>query len=83
MHFCCNLRIWHVLRCYILYISLRLKFLSFQFMVRSEVLKLYRSILRTVRRIPDEYYRGEMTNWARRDFKSNKHLTDEVIQTNR
>lgn len=47
-------------------------------MVRSEVLKLYRSILRTVRRIPDEYYRGEMTNWARRDFKSNKHLTDEA-----
>ena len=47
-------------------------------MVRSEVLKLYRDILRTVRKIPDEYYREEMARWARRDFKTNKHLTDEV-----
>ena len=53
-------------------------FSLFQFMIRSEVLKLYRDILRSVRKIPDEYYREEMARWVRRDFKNNKHLTDEV-----
>ena len=47
-------------------------------MLRAEVLKLYRDILRTVKKIPDEYYRNEMKCWARDDFKNNKHLTDEV-----
>lgn len=48
-------------------------------MVRAEVLKLYRNILRTVRQIPDEHYRKEMAKWARDDFKKNKNLTDEVV----
>jgi hypothetical protein len=47
-------------------------------MLRSEVLKLYRNILRTVKKIPDEYYRNEMKYWARDNFENNKHLTDEV-----
>ncbi|KAL4232837.1 LYR motif-containing protein 2 [Mactra antiquata] len=49
-----------------------------QFMLRSEVLKLYRNILRTVKEIPDDYYRNEMAKWARDDFRKNKHLTDEM-----
>ena len=53
-------------------------FYSFQFMLRSEVLKLYRDILRTVRKIPDDHYREEMKIWAQQDFKKNMHLTDEV-----
>ena len=47
-------------------------------MLRADVLKLYREILRTVRLIPDEHYRKEMAKWARDDFKKNKDLTDEV-----
>ena len=47
-------------------------------MIRSEVLKLYRDILRATKKIPDEYYRDEMARWARQDFKNNKHLSDEV-----
>ena len=47
-------------------------------MLRSEVLKLYRDILRTVRKIPDDHYREEMKIWAQQDFKKNMHLTDEV-----
>lgn len=49
-----------------------------KFMLRTEVLKLYRNILRTVRKIPDEHYRNEMRQWARDDFKKQKHLTDEL-----
>lgn len=52
--------------------------MSLQFVIRSEVLKLYRDLLRAVKQIPDEYYRKEMRQWARDDFKKNKHLTDEV-----
>lgn len=47
-------------------------------MLRSEVLKLYRDILRTIKKIPDDFYRKEMAQWARDDFKKNKHLSDEV-----
>ena len=47
-------------------------------MLRSEVLKLYRDILRAVRKIPDDLYREEMKNWAQHDFRKNRHLTEEV-----
>ncbi|XP_052810791.1 LYR motif-containing protein 2-like isoform X2 [Mya arenaria] len=50
-----------------------------QFIVRGEVLKLYRDILRTAKQIPDDFYRNEMRQWARDDFKSNKHLDDDTI----
>lgn len=49
-----------------------------QFLLRSEVLSLYKTFLRTAREIPDETSRKEMIDWIRKDFKQNKHLTDET-----
>ncbi|XP_052238729.1 LYR motif-containing protein 2-like [Dreissena polymorpha] len=49
-----------------------------QFMLRSQVLKLYRDILRLTRKIPDDFYRKEMQSWARDDFKRYKSLSDET-----
>ncbi|VDI43821.1 Hypothetical predicted protein [Mytilus galloprovincialis] len=48
-----------------------------KFMLRSEVLKLYRSMLRVVRRIPDKSQQKELVEWIRHDFTANKHLEDE------
>ncbi|CAK1585673.1 unnamed protein product [Parnassius mnemosyne] len=48
-----------------------------QFLLRQEVLKLYREIFRTLRQIPDESTRSELKVWARADFRNNKHHTDE------
>lgn len=39
---------------------------------------MYKNIFKTVNKIDDDYYREEMKLWARRDFKMNKGLTDEV-----
>lgn len=47
-------------------------------MMRQQVLKLYRDILRTVKVIPSEDDRKYIKDWARRDFKDNAHHTDEV-----
>ncbi|CAH4033937.1 LYR motif-containing protein 2 [Pieris brassicae] len=49
-----------------------------QFLLRQEVLKLYREIFRTLRKIPDASTCQELKEWARTDFKSNKHYTDET-----
>lgn len=51
----------------------------FQFMLRQQVLKLYREALRTIREVKDESQRRELQMWARHDFESNKHVEDEVI----
>ncbi|XP_023703687.2 LYR motif-containing protein 2 isoform X3 [Cryptotermes secundus] len=48
-----------------------------KFMLRQQVLKLYRSFLRAIRDVPDEESRKELLEWARSDFKNNKHHTDE------
>lgn len=53
-------------------------FVTFQFMLRQEVLKLYREIFRTLRQISDESTRSELRDWARTDFKNNKHHSDEA-----
>lgn len=50
-----------------------------QFMVRQQVLKLYRSLLRAIRGIPDEGNKNEVLQWVRTDFKNNKHHTDEYV----
>lgn len=47
-------------------------------MLRQEVLKLYRDIFRTIRRVP-ERDQSELKEWARRDFRANLHHTDEVV----
>jgi len=51
-----------------------------QFMVRQEVLKLYRTFFRTIRQLPDERQKVEVADWVRSDFKSNKGVSveDEV-----
>jgi hypothetical protein len=50
-----------------------------QFILRSEVLKLYRNMLRTIKKIPDKQQQKEMIEWVRHDFTSNQHLQDEVF----
>ncbi|XP_013193657.1 LYR motif-containing protein 2 [Amyelois transitella] len=49
-----------------------------QFMLRQEVLKLYREIFRTLRLVQDESTRKELKDWARTDFRNNKHHQDET-----
>ncbi|XP_046977862.1 LYR motif-containing protein 2 [Vanessa cardui] len=49
-----------------------------QFLLRQEVLKLYRDIFRTIRKVADENTRLELKEWARSDFKNNKHHSDET-----
>lgn len=49
-----------------------------QFMLRQEVLKLYREIFRTIRKVPDESSRTELKAWARNDFRNNIHHTEEI-----
>ncbi|XP_055592104.1 LYR motif-containing protein 2 [Uranotaenia lowii] len=49
-----------------------------QFMLRNEVLKLYRTIFRTIRLVPDASNRQELREWARSDFRANKHHTEEL-----
>nr|CAD7439918.1 unnamed protein product [Timema bartmani] len=49
------------------------------FMVRQQVLKLYRDIIRTLRNVNDETSKREILEWARTDFQKNKHHTDEEI----
>ncbi|KAJ4426104.1 hypothetical protein ANN_26913 [Periplaneta americana] len=51
--------------------------MSNQFMLRQQVLKLYRNILRAIREVPDEESKKELIQWARTDFKNNKNQTDE------
>ncbi|XP_075704693.1 LYR motif-containing protein 2 [Rhinoderma darwinii] len=49
-----------------------------QFLVRRQVLGLYRRILRAVRQIPDRADRGYMKDWATGEFKRNKATADEI-----
>ncbi|XP_055630936.1 LYR motif-containing protein 2 [Toxorhynchites rutilus septentrionalis] len=49
-----------------------------QFMLRQEVLKLYRTILRAIRQVPDKSSQHELREWARADFRANKHQTEEL-----
>ena len=49
--------------------------------VRQEVLKLYRTFFRTIRRLPDEQQKKEVAEWVRADFKSYKSIpVEEEIQ---
>ncbi|EDW79689.1 uncharacterized protein Dwil_GK17885 [Drosophila willistoni] len=49
-----------------------------QFMLRQEVLKLYREIFRTIRQVPDKHSQMELKAWARHDFETNRQQCDEV-----
>ena len=50
-----------------------------QFMLRQDVLNLYRDILRTIKKIPSDTDRKELLSWARDDFKRHKHYQDEAV----
>jgi len=50
-----------------------------QFMLRQEVLKLYREIFRTIKHVPDKNSQGELKQWTRSDFRTNMHHTDELV----
>ena len=41
-------------------------------------MKLYRDIFRTIRKVPDDKTQIELKEWARADFKNNKHYNDET-----
>lgn len=43
------------------------------------MLKLYRDIFKTIRKVTDKSTKLELTEWARADFKNNKHHKDEVV----
>uniref|UniRef100_A0A1Q3FAH6 LYR motif-containing protein 2 n=1 Tax=Culex tarsalis TaxID=7177 RepID=A0A1Q3FAH6_CULTA len=49
-----------------------------QFMLRQEVLKLYRTIFRTIRQVPDASSQHELREWARADFRANRNQTEEL-----
>lgn len=46
-------------------------------MLQRKVLQLYRNLLRTVKEVPDESSKGELTQWVRDDFRKNKDVEDE------
>ncbi|XP_036438276.1 LYR motif-containing protein 2 [Colossoma macropomum] len=48
-----------------------------QFLQRQRVLGLYRSMLRTIRQVPDEADRKYLKDWAREEFKRNKEATNQ------
>ncbi|KAK7089394.1 LYR motif-containing protein 2-like [Littorina saxatilis] len=49
-----------------------------RFLLRSEVLRLYRDMLRTLKRIPSQDQRKDLQQWIRTDFDNNKHHTEEA-----
>lgn len=49
-----------------------------QFMLRQEVLKLYRDLHRAIIKVPDEASRKDLKLWLREDFKKNKMQTEEI-----
>ncbi|XP_057341015.1 LYR motif-containing protein 2 [Microplitis mediator] len=48
-----------------------------QFLVRQQVITLYRNILRTIKKIPTKEDQSYFLEWARSEFKANKNITDE------
>ncbi|KAM6406985.1 LYR motif-containing protein 2 [Pluvialis apricaria] len=48
-----------------------------QFLRRQQVLRLYRDILRALRRVPAEADRRYLKDWAREEFRRNKDATEE------
>lgn len=50
----------------------------FQFMLRQEVLKLYREIFRITKYVPDKTTQSELRDWARTDFRNNMYHEDET-----
>lgn len=49
-----------------------------QFMLRQQVLKLYRDLYRTINKVPQEGNRRDLKLWLREDFRKNKDQTEEI-----
>ncbi|XP_067946508.1 LYR motif-containing protein 2-like [Watersipora subatra] len=49
-----------------------------QFMLRREVITLYKEMIQTCHRIPDKSTAKEMAEWVRADFRKNSTITDEA-----
>ncbi|XP_072262844.1 LYR motif-containing protein 2 [Pyxicephalus adspersus] len=49
-----------------------------QFLLRQQVLSLYRRILQAVRQIPDPADRRYMKDWARDEFRRNQTASEEI-----
>lgn len=47
-------------------------------MLRAEVLRMYRQIFRTARKISIENDRQQVIDWAKKEFRDNKNLNDIV-----
>lgn len=45
-----------------------------QFLLRQQVLKLYREFFRTTAKISDASHRRDLRDWVRADFKNNKSV---------
>ncbi|XP_070705674.1 LYR motif-containing protein 2 [Pempheris klunzingeri] len=48
-----------------------------QFLQRQRILGIYRTMLRTIRQVPDEADRKYLRDWARDEFKRNKNATEQ------
>jgi bacillopeptidase F (M6 metalloprotease family) len=49
-----------------------------QFLMKQQVIKLYKDFLRTIKQVPDETSRYEIKQWLRNDFQLNKSQIDEM-----
>lgn len=49
-----------------------------QFLLRQQVLKLYRDLYRAINKVPDESSRKDLKAWLTEDFKKNKAMTEEI-----
>lgn len=56
----------------------RVFFFLLKFFLRKQVLSLYREIFKTLREVENEDHRKELADWARSEFKKNKHEKEEV-----
>ncbi|XP_033741028.1 uncharacterized protein LOC117327903 isoform X2 [Pecten maximus] len=52
-----------------------------RFMLRSQVIKLYRDMMRIVYNVKDLDQRKALIDFIRHDFKCNKHVEDEIQPT--
>ncbi|XP_065124789.1 LYR motif-containing protein 2 [Paramisgurnus dabryanus] len=50
-----------------------------QFLQRQKVLGVYRDLLRSIRKIPQESDRTYLRDWAREEFKRNKSETNQDV----
>ncbi|XP_054721483.1 LYR motif-containing protein 2-like [Uloborus diversus] len=49
------------------------------FLLRAKYLKLYRDILRTIKKVPSLESRAELKQWVRTDFETYRNISDEAL----